>query len=88
MRCVTQLDGQPITETKASKLSNFVSKVTIIVRRDSTFEKVNYVLNFGAVFDKEYVLSLLAAQMVDIVENVFLSDFLTSNSLRKYQLHI
>lgn len=60
--------------------------MTSIVRRNSSFfAVVKSVINFRAAFEKEHGVFLLAAHMVDIVEDTILSDFPTGDSPQTYK---
>lgn len=74
---------------KAHKLSHPGNNVTTIVRRDFLFIVVTKsVINFSVAFEKNHAVSIIAAGMVTIVEDIVLSDFLTGNILRTYQRYI
>lgn len=89
MRYVTPHDGCLIEETEPLNLSDLTNKMASIVRRDSSFVAVGKsVIKFSVSFEKEHNVSFLNARMVDIVEETFLSDFLTSKDPQIYQRYI
>lgn len=76
-------DGRPIAETEELKLTDFTKKVTSIVYRDFSFVAiVKSILNFRAAFEKKHGVLFLATQVVDIVDDMVLSDILTGNSAK------
>lgn len=81
MWCVTRHDGRRVAEREEQKLSYLANKMTHVVRRDySHVAIVESVIKFSASFVKEHSVSFLAAQMVNIVEDMAPSDFLSDNS--------
>lgn len=57
-----------------------------MVRCDySVFAEVMFVMNFNASSEKDHRVFFLAARMVGLVEDIVLSDFLTSSNLQTYQ---
>lgn len=63
------------------KLSNFANNVTSIASRDSLFvAKVESVVNFYSAIKKEHSVFCFAACMEDIVEDFFVSQFLSGNN--------
>lgn len=86
MHCVTRLDGRAIAETEALKMSNLTNMVTSVVCSDfSLLAIVRSIINFSAVFGIEYGLFFLAVQMVHIVDDTVLSNFLSGNSSQTNQ---
>lgn len=89
VRCITKHDACPIAEVEALKLSNLANKGTSIVRCNSSFVAiVKLVIIFSASFEKAHCGSFLAAQMNNIVEDMFSFNFLSGNSIQTYQHHI
>lgn len=83
MRCITRQDGRLIAKTKALNLSSLASKVTGIGRRNLFFVAIaKPILNLSAVFVKEHGLSFLAAETVNIFEDMISFPCLTDNSLQ------
>lgn len=76
-------------ETDALSLGNLAGKVTTIVRRNFSFvATVKLETRFSAAFKKEHGVSFLAGRMVDIVEDMFSSDFLSDKSPQTYKHYI
>lgn len=67
-----------IAERKALKLIKLANNVRGLVRRDSSLVSVvKSVVNFSFASEKEHDVFFLAFAMVDIVEDMISSDFLT-----------
>lgn len=81
VRCVVQYDGHPVVEKEALKLCGLANKLSSIIRRDSSFAAVvKSVTDLSTALEKEHDMFFLAAQMVDILDDMDLFNFLTGNS--------
>lgn len=86
---VTRHDGSPNAETEVFNLSTLENEVSSIVPRDfPSVVVLKSVIDYSSAFNQKNCMSFLAARMVDIVENMVLSNFLTRNRSQTYQRYI
>lgn len=83
VQCVMRHDCRPIAETEALKLSHFATTVTSLVCPNSLFAVVvKPVKDFSAAFEEGHGVFFLTAWMVDIVEDLVLSNSRPEIALR------
>lgn len=89
VRCVLLRDGLQLAKMETLKMQNVANNVTSIVHRDSSFVVVlKSVMTFSAAFEKEHGGTSFDTQIIDIVDNMIKSNFVTGNSRQTYQGYI
>lgn len=74
-----------VSKAEVIKLSRPGNEVDGIVRSDSTFvDLMKAILTFAFAFEKEHNENFVATNIVDIVEDVLSSEFLTKISAKSY----
>lgn len=84
VQCVMRVDGHTIAKIDALKLSNLPKTLTSLLIRLPFFVLIaKFVMNFSAAFVREHNFFFCLVRMMDMIEDMVPSDFVTCNNSQR-----